>query len=183
MPFWGSQKTTKQGIAGTTDKEYQQEASRQIRDFSDKMEAFRHQGTLVIEQFMESPPKNYNEGVQISKGVQANMLKIASDISKIEFPKEVIVGGKRYVLKDEQVSIKEIKDNYINGFTLTAKGYDYAAPYFENKNRDDLKRMKDAFAQADKYFIKGIYNLEILKQKYMESMDNNNIKTFISLKI
>lgn len=75
VPFWGSQKTTNQGTVGTTDKEYQQEVLRLIQDFSDKMDAFRHQGSLVIEQFVESPPRNYKEGVQFSKGVQTNMLK------------------------------------------------------------------------------------------------------------
>ncbi|AFM41416.1 hypothetical protein Desaci_2468 [Desulfosporosinus acidiphilus SJ4] len=178
VPFWGSPKTLLQGTAETMDKEYRQEVLKLIEDFSEKMYAFRHQGTLVIAQFMESPPKNFQEGVQRSKNVQARMSKIAADISKIEFPNEVIVKGKKYNIKNEQGSINEIKDNFVKGFTLTSKGYDYVPPYIAGQNTNALNQMRASFRKADENFLKGIFDLEALKAKYSEPTGNNNIKTF-----
>ncbi|MGC7872224.1 hypothetical protein ACPUYX_11925 [Desulfosporosinus sp. SYSU MS00001] len=178
VPFWGSQKTILPGTAETMDKEYRQEVLKLIEDFSEKMNAFRHQGTVVIEQFMESPPKDFQEGVQRSKSVQTKMSKIAADISKIEFPNEVFVRGKKYNLKDEHASINEIKDNFIKGFTFTSKGYDYVSPYFGDQNPNALNQMRASFRQADEYFLKGMFDLEALKAKYSEPIGNNNIKTF-----
>lgn len=171
VTFWRSQKITSHNIVeslGTN--EYQRTVLKLLYDFSDKMYDYQFQGTQTVEQFMRSYPKTTEEGAQLSKGVQNKMLKIASDISKVDVPKEVVINGKKYILKDEQKLIKNIKDNYVKGFALTAEGYGFAALYFQNQNINDFHKMKNSFTEADKYLFKAIDDLKTLK--YEDLIDN-----------
>lgn len=81
-----------------------------------------------------------------------------------------------YDLKDEQAYTKQIKDNYIKGFKLTAEGYSHITSYFETQNPNALNQMRDSFAEADKYFFKGMNDLQILKETYEDLISNKQYK-------
>ena len=165
VAFWNSKITNNNMVEPSHINDYQRAVLNLFKVFSDKMYAFQYQGTQTIEQFMISYPKTTKEGVKLTKDVQGKMIKIASDISKVDFPKDIVVNGKKYNLGDEQVITKEIKDNYVKGFTLTAEGYGYIASYIQTRNINDFNKMRNSFAEADKYFFKAIEDLETLKYK------------------
>lgn len=176
-PFWKSQKVLNPGVANPSNKkEYQQEILSCVNDFSNKIYSYQRQGGLLIVQFMNSNPKSIEEGVQFSKDVQTKMLKIANDISKMDFPKEVVIKGKRYDLKDEKIYTEQIKDNYIKGFKLAAEGYSHITSFFETQNPKDIDEMRDSFAEADKYFFKGMDGLKILEGAYGDLINNKQYK-------
>jgi hypothetical protein len=174
VPFWESQEITTENIENSKKNiEYQKEVLILINDFSDKISDLSHQGKTIMKQYIEASPQTTKEAVKLSQDCQKNIQKVIDDISKLEFPGEVTVNGNRYIITNEQTSIKQIKEDYIRGFTLAADAYGYAASYYKNPEEDTLIEMRTTFMQAHEYLVKGIFNLGILKAAYESPTGSN----------
>ncbi len=172
VPFLGSEKTVSQNLEQSPDKfEYQQEVLNLLKDFSDKIYPLDHQGRLIMDRYNAAHPKTIEEGIKLSKDCQKKTLEVSKGISKLEFPKEIIIKGRKYALTRERANIEHVKEDYITGFTLASKGFGYAASYFEDQELNALIGMRGTFMQANEALFKGMYNFEILKAMYGGSLD------------
>lgn len=174
VPFWEGQEITTENLENLKENnEYQKEVLKSINDFSDKISDLSYRGRTIMKKYIEASPKTAEEAVELSKDCQKNIRKVIDDISKLEFPGEVNVNGNKYIITNEQTSIKQIKEDYVRGFTLAADAYSYAEAYYKNPEEVILNEMRITFLEAHEHLVKGIFNLGILKAAYESPTGSN----------
>ncbi|MGC7872223.1 hypothetical protein ACPUYX_11920 [Desulfosporosinus sp. SYSU MS00001] len=171
VPFLASTKTIGRNLEMPERLEYQQEVLILLKVFSDELYKLDYLGRLIMDQYDTAHPKTLEEGIRLAKDCQKKTLEISNQIAKLKFSKEIIIRGKKYTLTREMANIELVKGDYIIGFRLASEGFGHAALYFKNQKPGDLVKIRRTFTQANETLFKGMYNMEILKSLYSDTID------------